>query len=79
MKPTEFVAIDSSGYGFRLYDKQEVIESCTFMGSMCGLRYYEHPVYGDESPVIVVKGNIAWMTDFYDQYNETDAEYNADQ
>jgi len=41
------------------------------------LELVEHPIYGDESPVLAVDHNnkIVFNTGFYDPWNDTDKEY----
>ena len=48
-----------------------------FLASISGVALYEHPVYGDESPVIAVtKCGKVIETDFYET-DDIDSEYIA--
>ena len=44
-----------------------------------GIKFYEHPIYGDEASVIAVLSGVAWDTGFYDPWNPTDQSYIEEQ
>ena len=44
-----------------------------------GIKFYEHPTYGDETSVIAVLKGIAWDTGFYDPWNDCDQSYIEEQ
>ena len=41
----------------------------TFIGSIQGWRFYEHPVYGDEVELVVTHNGQAAYSGFYDMPN----------
>ena len=38
----------------------------THIGTVAGIRFFEHPTKGDESPMIVKSNGIWHLTDFWD-------------
>lgn len=38
----------------------------TLIGIVNGVRFYEHPIYGDESTLIASKGDMFGISDFWE-------------
>ena len=38
----------------------------TLVGTVNGVRFYEHPVYGDEAPLVMVTETRCGLTDFWE-------------
>ena len=36
------------------------------IGTTCGIRFYEHPIYGDEAPLVVMVSGVMVETDFWE-------------
>lgn len=36
------------------------------LGTVAGIKFYEHPIYGDESPIIADTGTEFGVTDFWE-------------
>lgn len=46
---------------------KRIAKEGTLIGSVCGVPFYEHPVYGDEVPLLyITKDGRAKLSDFYE-------------
>ena len=55
--------------------KLTLMNDCTYLETVKGVHYFEHPTLGDESTVLAVYNGIMFDSGFYDPFNETDTEY----
>ena len=59
----------------RKYRVQNILDVATPLIEVDGVKYYEHPHWGDEVPVIAIYKDVAFLTSFFDPFNSTDTEY----
>lgn len=46
---------------------KRVAKEATLIGSVCGVPFYEHPVHGDESPLLyITKDGRVKLSDFWE-------------
>ena len=49
----------------KLYNKEKMMsKNPTLIGCVAGIKFYEHPDYGDEYPLVAVKDDECGLTDF---------------
>lgn len=46
--------------------KKFLAQAPTLIGQIAGCKFYEHPVYGDESPMVAIFNGKKWTSPFYD-------------
>ena len=52
---------------YRKLNKEKVMaRNPELIGVVAGIRFYEHPAYGDESPLIADTGTEFGLTDFWE-------------
>ena len=54
--------------------RQFVRPNLTHVGTVAGVRFYEHPIHGDESPLIA-KFNGDWVATFFWEIEDAHAEF----
>ena len=45
-----------------------------FVGEVAGVKFYEHPTLGDESPLVSIKDGVLKHTEFYELPRKCDLE-----
>lgn len=49
------------------YKKSTIMkDNPVLIGVVSGIRFYEHPIFGDESPLIAIVGDKCGLTDFWE-------------
>jgi hypothetical protein len=49
------------------YNKQNFIDKKPILiGIVRGVKFYEHPIFGDESPLVAIMGDKCGLTDFWE-------------